>query len=81
MNDTAQTPEKDLIAGIRRCWCPECKKPAFFEDWGGWHWCYKHAWREIIDKESNFWFNFSRMRVRWPYALKRKIKLFITPHP
>lgn len=27
-----------------RCWTPNCKNRAIFEDRGGWRWCWKHYW-------------------------------------
>lgn len=67
MNDTAQATKEDLKRNKKRCWCPDCKGTAFFQDWCGWNWCLKHAWREIILSENTKWFTFTRMRIRNPY--------------
>lgn len=69
MEKTCKTPRKDLIEHYRRCWSPPCKKSAFFQDWGGWNWCWKHAWREIIINETwgDVWFEIKNMKVRNPY--------------
>lgn len=64
-----QATQEELRESNRRCWSPPCKKTAWFQDWGGWNWCVKHTWREIVTNETwgNMWFEIRKMKVRWPF--------------
>lgn len=66
---TAQATKEELRKGYKKCWCPDCKKSAWFQGWSGWNWCWKHAIREIKINEtlSGKWFEFKNMKIRNPY--------------
>lgn len=41
---TSQATPEEIKEHKRKCWTPDCKKTAYFEDWTGWRHCFKH-WR------------------------------------
>lgn len=55
------TPE-EIAAERRRCWSPPCQRRAFFEDWGGWRWCWKHFYRELQQSDHK-WFELKKVRI------------------
>ena len=69
MTEAKQATKADLKENKRRCWSPPCNKSAWFEDWGGWHWCWKHTWREILQNETiqSKWFEIKTLKIRWPF--------------
>lgn len=59
----------ELKEGYRKCWDTECNRSAWFQDWGGWHWCWKHALREIRINETlvGKLFEIKNMKLRNPH--------------
>lgn len=73
MNDNIECPLRasghELKEKKRKCWSPPCKRSAWFEDWGGWHWCWKHAIRAVQQRETyaNKWYEFKKLKIRYPF--------------
>lgn len=69
MDEAKQSTKEEIKESNRRCWCPHCKRTAWFQDWRGWNWCYIHAIREIRLGETirSKWFRFRTLKLRNPY--------------
>ena len=67
--EARQATKADLRRGKRRCWSPPCRGIAWFEDWSGWHWCFKHMIREIKSNETSQgkWYEFINFKIRFPF--------------
>lgn len=69
MNDpyVAQATKEDLKESKRKCWSPNCKKTAWFQDWCGWNWCWYHAYFNGRWGGGNKWFWFKTLKIRNPF--------------
>lgn len=68
MNDQpGQATPAELRESKRRCWTPDCTRTAWLRDWGGWHWCWRHAIRNAWWGGGNRWHDLRTLRPRWPF--------------
>ncbi len=57
----------DIKRSKCRCWSPGCKHIAWFEDWGGWHWCFYHAYQSVVWGGGRLWNEIRGLKLRWPF--------------